>query len=302
MRSNEASASAFLGSVAYDEGALREAVRHYDRAIAISSGQQGAMFGAIFRGYRATALHELGDAAAGAAYADALAQARRAHSRRFEALFGGWRAVLLAQQGRLDEAAATLDAADAMADTDEMREIFALHRGHLDLAHADVAASAGDATLAQRHEALACRRHAAVRAEGEPALRELRAAHRFLERALRALSPQRGPARLRVGWRAQWIEHDGARIGLARHRALRQLVWELSLRRILEPGIPAAVDALIAAAWPDERLRGDSGAHRLRVALSTLRRLGLRDAIVTLGDGYVLDPGRSLQLALGAEA
>jgi hypothetical protein len=35
-------------------------------------------------------------------------------------------------------------------------------------------------------------------------------------------------------------------------------------------------------------MRPEAGAHRLRVALSTLRKMGLRDALETRGDAYLL--------------
>ena len=42
------------------------------------------------------------------------------------------------------------------------------------------------------------------------------------------------------------------------------------------------------AAWPGEKLVRDAGAHRVRVAISTLRKLGLGSLLVTRDDGYVL--------------
>jgi hypothetical protein len=49
-------------------------------------------------------------------------------------------------------------------------------------------------------------------------------------------------------------------------------------------------DDLLAAGWPGERMRADAGAHRVRVAISTLRKMGLRDVLRTEEDGYRLDP------------
>jgi tetratricopeptide (TPR) repeat protein len=292
---NEASACGFLGGVAYDEGALREAVRHYDRAMAIAAAAQASMPAAIFSGYRAITLHELGDLGAKEAYDEALARTRRAHSPRFEGLFTAWRGVLVAQQGLLDEAADAMSRAESLADGWQPAAIVSLHRGHLDLAEARGAEDPGDA---QRHLALAARRLADVpRVEGEDVTRELRIAHRFLARVLRA-HEVRGPrAQLTVGWQGQWIEAGGARIELGTHRAQRRLVWELALRRLIEPGVPADADALIATAWPEERLLPDAATHRLRVALSTLRRRGLGDVIQTTGEGYRLDPKQALALA-----
>jgi len=37
-------------------------------------------------------------------------------------------------------------------------------------------------------------------------------------------------------------------------------------------------------------MRADAGAHRVRVAISTLRKMGLRDVLRTEEDGYRLEP------------
>ena len=49
------------------------------------------------------------------------------------------------------------------------------------------------------------------------------------------------------------------------------------------------MDALIACGWPGERIVAKSGASRVYVALSTLRKLGLRDLLLSRDDGYLLD-------------
>lgn len=53
---------------------------------------------------------------------------------------------------------------------------------------------------------------------------------------------------------------------------------------------PRSVDDLIAAAWPGANLVGESGSARVYAAVATLRRFGLRDALVREGEGYRLDP------------
>ena len=57
------------------------------------------------------------------------------------------------------------------------------------------------------------------------------------------------------------------------------------------PAPPAeSWDAVQEAGWPGERIMPTAGAHRVRVAVSTLRKLGLRDALRTVPEGYLLDP------------
>ena len=56
------------------------------------------------------------------------------------------------------------------------------------------------------------------------------------------------------------------------------------------PEQASSADELRAAGWPGERVIAEAGAHRVRVAVSTLRKLGLSGALTTAEDGYRLDP------------
>lgn len=62
------------------------------------------------------------------------------------------------------------------------------------------------------------------------------------------------------------------------------------LRALATADEPRSVDDLIAAAWPGANLVGDSGSARVYAAIATLRRFGLRDALVREEEGYRLDP------------
>jgi DNA-binding SARP family transcriptional activator len=48
-------------------------------------------------------------------------------------------------------------------------------------------------------------------------------------------------------------------------------------------------EALLDAGWPGERVFAAAARKRVRSAIATLRALGLRDLLVTTGDGYMLD-------------
>ena len=94
-----------------------------------------------------------------------------------------------------------------------------------------------------------------------------------------------------VGVDGAWFRAaNGARVGLERRRSLALLLDRLARERVDRPGAPLAASALFAAAWPGEKAIASAAAHRVRVAVATLRKLGLRDAIVTLdgGGGYAL--------------
>ena len=83
---------------------------------------------------------------------------------------------------------------------------------------------------------------------------------------------------------------DGEAIDLARHGALRQVLDALVTRRLAEPGVALSASALLAAGWPGERVRHESGMLRVYSIIRRIRALGLAEALVTRDDGYLLDP------------
>ncbi|MFN0252758.1 MAG: ATP-binding protein [Kofleriaceae bacterium] len=83
---------------------------------------------------------------------------------------------------------------------------------------------------------------------------------------------------------------DGALLELGKRPALRKIVAVLAEHRIAAPGEAVPLDALVAAGWPGEKIRADAASNRIHVALSTLRRLGLRDVLITVEGGYAFDP------------
>jgi predicted ATPase/predicted negative regulator of RcsB-dependent stress response len=90
---------------------------------------------------------------------------------------------------------------------------------------------------------------------------------------------------------------EGEAVSLERRGSLRRLVLALVQRRLGEgDGLAAdrgrglSVDELAEAGWPGERVLVEAAQTRVRVAVATLRKLGLRGLLVTRDDGYVLDP------------
>ncbi|HJL01420.1 MAG TPA: hypothetical protein RMH85_08695 [Polyangiaceae bacterium LLY-WYZ-15_(1-7)] len=79
-------------------------------------------------------------------------------------------------------------------------------------------------------------------------------------------------------------------VDVRRRPTLRRVLAALVERRVAAPGEALAWDALLEAGWPGQKVRAESGAHRVRVAVSTLRKLGLADVIETVEEGYRLDP------------
>jgi hypothetical protein len=92
-----------------------------------------------------------------------------------------------------------------------------------------------------------------------------------------------------VGPGGQWFRPPHVeRVPLDRRKPLALLLDRLAREREERPGAALAWDALLEAAWPGERVLAAAGAHRVRVAVSTLRKLGLKDVLLTRDEGYLL--------------
>lgn len=111
---------------------------------------------------------------------------------------------------------------------------------------------------------------------------------RFAARMLRRRIGARRPG-LRVGPQAAWFAWEGGEnVALERRGSLRRIVHLLVSCRLAQPGQIVDAAALVAAGWPGERLMATAAASRMRVAIATLRRMGLREALATRNGGYVL--------------
>jgi hypothetical protein len=93
-----------------------------------------------------------------------------------------------------------------------------------------------------------------------------------------------------------WVRVDGETIDLSKRRALRYLVAGLAERRLAAPGSASTLQDLLAIGWPGEKVLPEAGRNRVFVALTTLRKLGLRDVIVRDDDGYMFDPELPVRL------
>ena len=88
-----------------------------------------------------------------------------------------------------------------------------------------------------------------------------------------------------IGANASWFRAPhGERVNLDRRRNLALLLAHLA--SAARSSVTSS--ELVAAGWPGEKVIATAGAHRVRVAIATLRKLGLKDAIVTTADGYTL--------------
>src|SRR5262249_9035423 len=101
----------------------------------------------------------------------------------------------------------------------------------------------------------------------------------------------RSAATVRIGRDGRWFAPPAKeRVDLGRRRNLWRVLAALAERRAQGSRAPIFAGALLEAAWPGEQMDIESGRNRVRVAIATLRDLGLRDVLVSRDGGYLLDP------------
>lgn len=307
---SEALAVAYQGHALQELGELSRARAAFTRACAMLRDLGDALHEAVFAGYLASVEHELGDrAGACTGYAAAAARLAALSLPRFAGLFRAALGAALAESGRLDEArAAFTEAASRLAEVADpaLLLVLEIHGLHLALAE-DPEGGAQRARRARDERALP----SPLLAVSDDARFALRLLDRALERSPAAAPPSPGadvhgagsPAApeegvLLVGPYARWFEPPGGeRISLDRRRALRLVLLALVNARIEAPGSALDAGALLERGWPGERVLPAAGAHRVRVAVATLRRSGLRSLIQSRDDGYLLDPGAPVRRA-----
>ncbi|MFO0565269.1 MAG: AAA family ATPase [Polyangiaceae bacterium] len=118
-----------------------------------------------------------------------------------------------------------------------------------------------------------------------------RAADVRLARRLREQFSSRQPEKpLLIARDASFFRLFGQEHGvpLERRRAVREVLRALVEARSRQPGVPVSVETLVAAGWPGERILPAAAAGRVYTAISTLRRLGLRNVVEQSGTGYLI--------------
>jgi hypothetical protein len=102
---------------------------------------------------------------------------------------------------------------------------------------------------------------------------------------------------LAVGADGLWFQLPGGPVvSVERWRPLQRLLARLAEERQECPGQPLGVEALVLAGWPGERMLARAGATRVYTAIASLRRLGLRDVLLSVDHGYLLAPGVPIEL------
>ncbi|MCA9608045.1 MAG: hypothetical protein KC619_20695 [Myxococcales bacterium] len=97
-------------------------------------------------------------------------------------------------------------------------------------------------------------------------------------------------ATLRVDQAARTLTFGEDVLDLARHPLLWRIALHLVEAHASRPGEDVDLDSIQAAAWPGEKILPHAARSRIYVAVSKLRKRGLKDALESGGDGYHLDP------------
>ena len=254
-----------------------------------------------FSWYEGPALATLGDlelglgaaAAARERYSAALEVARGSADAALQVRALAGSASALAMAGSLADAHEALRAASQLGGDAIAKALIDVATGFVVLAEADVAKSpteARDARVLVRAKVDASSDVATIARSWI-----VRCAGQRLDQALRADAERRagqsGEAKLRVTADGKWFRPPDAD-GVSLHRRLAlALVLECLLRsRIDSPGEGVPLADLFAAGWPGDRADAHSAAMRVHQAIATLRKLGLRSALLRKQDGYLLDP------------
>lgn len=268
-------------------GAYDAAAAGYRLALETFARERDATYEARYLGVLGTLEVERGDdARARETLARAIATAVRHRLKPFDAIFRGARAIALARLGDVGGAFLELDAAEASIAAQPwggFRSALHLHRAHAALVAA-TADGTGDALTRAKADA-----RAALEATRDVVARsqDARFAARLLERAVGASSP---PALVVASDGATFRVREEAPVALGRRANLRRILVALAKHRLERPGAALAADVLLARGWPGERVLAEAGGTRVRVAIATLRRLGLAPFLLTDQDGYLLDP------------
>jgi tetratricopeptide (TPR) repeat protein len=244
-----------LGAVDQRAGRLDAAIARRTEAIDTLQAVGDQRLAAVFRGYRGTAHHEAADD-------DAHRSAARAD---------------------YDQAIAAL----MQVGDQRFAGLFSAHRAvlHADEGRLNQLADHPDAGIAA---VVAIHRGQAV----DTGIRGVDVA---FARRLRGETDAAAGAALKVSPEADWLHapNDEPR-DIRRRHTLRRLLRTFVDAREQTPGKGLPMDALITAGWPDERILPHAAANRVYVAIATLRKLGLRDVLVSHEDGYLLDPATPL--------
>jgi tetratricopeptide (TPR) repeat protein len=292
----EAVSTGNLAFMLLDQGALAEAMAAFARAVASLHEIGDAHRAASCAVDRGMCLHQQGELVeARRAYVAVLEAMRDGALPSIEALAHVLLGALDAERGQVLGARAAFDEGEAIlrriGDDSGLVTCGAL-RAILDLAEGKQEDAKARIAEASSHAA----RSAFVRIALRLVERVRHGVREPLERRAGA-NAQRTQV-LIVDHQGRWFTTEpGRRVELGRRRAARRLLVRLVEQRLAMPHVPLDMDAMVAAGWPGERMRPESGRARVYTEARTLRDLGLGPLLLTSPDGYLLEPSMEVRFA-----
>jgi hypothetical protein len=230
------------------------------------------------------------------AFGRAISLAHRNGATRYLGSFYAADAGVRALAGMLSEAERSWSRALPLLEEARWLDIARPYEGLLSLGRAAALGERGDVEGARAERDGAEAIEAACRdATSGPSLVSrdfvVRVGHRALVRALR------DPARVRIARIERleiasdysWFRFAAAKpVVISRRRVVRRVLRALAEKRLESPEEPVSTEEVFAEGWPNETIRRESAQNRVHVAISTLRKLGLGEAIDHRRGGYVL--------------
>jgi len=275
----------YLGNLSRLERRDDEARTFYDRALTVLREQGERRYESVF-------LMDLGalhlDQRRPLEARQALEQARTGHleigERWGELLLSGYLATAQAMLQDVDGAQRTLArAADLLKDNPNVVVELKLRAGaaHVALARARM-------TPSEAHRLIQTARHTFSEvthqlARQASASDHLRLAARILGDALLFTAPPEDALLITPDGTAFRPPH-GDWVDLSARQAPARL-----LACLADSPTVTTADVLVAAGWPGEKIQPKAALNRLRVAINTLRKLGLKDVLQSVDAGYALD-------------
>ncbi len=299
--------SANLGVLEHERGDTAAAGTLYRRALELLEADGDRRLAAITLANHAALHHAEGRLEeAAAAYALARGTLRELGDRRSEGLALARLAAVEAMMGALAPAERDFDDAERLAERLGDRTMLAavqVCRGFLDVARAG--RTTGD--VARAHVRAAEARIERVSKLGEDAASfalsdDARSSVRLLEQALArlegGLAPEAvvSPDALVLGPEASFFRPPHGQWQDLRGRdAARRILAALAEQHRKARGEPLSADSLAGLGWPDEIVAPSARTNRLNVALTNLRKRGLRPHLCCREGGYLLDPALPTQ-------
>lgn len=300
------------------QGTREETERAFEEALVVIEEVGDRRIQCAVSTYRAIAAHLAGEVeGASLAYEQQLDIAGELGCARIAGYLGAWSAMAYADRDRLESAQRRIDriALDIDRTVDPvMAATLELARAQRELGRARASFAAGHAAVAANQVRAARSLASATRHRGhgagpmEESSRDLRMSRRLFDQGLELTANALGMpelahesrVRVAVDGAGRWfrLEDDAVR-ETGRRRAVRRLLLALCRGHADRAGVPIARSDLVDTVWDGEKMGAVSAKNRLHVTLSQLRKLGLRDHILTEEGGYLLDPSVDLTIVEG---